>query len=86
MNHKERNISPPTFPESEARKLISPTLAVEDVQTCVIPSSGLNERYCYEYKTKDKDGSNVLVYINAENGKEEQILLLQISENGMLTV
>jgi germination protein YpeB len=86
MNHKPREISAPTFPESEARKLISPTLAVEDVQTCVIPSSGLNERYCYEYKAKDKEGNNVLVYINADTGREEQILLLQISENGMLTV
>ena len=32
------------------------------------------------------DGRQMLVYINADTGKEEQILLLEISENGTLTV
>mgnify|MGYP000754913429 FL=1 len=51
-----------------------------------MPSAGTNELYCYEFHCTSPDGRQMLVYINADTGKEEQILLLEISENGTLTV
>jgi uncharacterized membrane protein YkoI len=46
----------------------------------------MNERFCYEFKCTAPDGQQVLVYINAYTGREEQILLLEINRNGTLTV
>ncbi len=85
-NHTQRDLSQPRLNPQEAFKKISPSLTVKKVQLAVIPSSGLSEKFCYEFYCTDSEGSNVLVYINADTGAEEDILLLQISGNGTLTV
>lgn len=85
-NHMIRDLKPPVLSVKEASMNISPYLKAERSKLCVIPSEGLSEKYCYEFVCRNSSGQQILVYINAENGKEEQILLLQISENGMLTV
>ena len=41
---------------------------------------------CYEFLCKDKEGQQVLVYVDAKTGEEEQILLVYASEDGVLTV
>ncbi|MDR0805066.1 MAG: germination protein YpeB [Oscillospiraceae bacterium] len=86
VNHTERNLKKPTISEDEAKSKIAKNLTAESTKLCVIPSNGLNERFVYEVKTKAEDGTDVLVYINTENGREEQILLVKISGNGVLTV
>lgn len=45
---------------------------------------GKREVLCYEFKGKYKD-SDFIVYINAENGNEEEILQIIKDENGVLT-
>ena len=85
-NHTTRDIGTPEISKEEAASKLSGTLNIMDINLCVIPSDGLNERYCYEFFCTDKDGKQILVYINADSGEEEQILLLQISNNGRLTV
>lgn len=86
VNHKERNYPEKLYPESRAEENISPKLKVISHQLAVIPSDNLEEKFCYEFKCKAENGRNVLVYINAENGEEEEILMLIESENGTLTV
>ena len=85
-NHTERELGTPEITREEAALKLSDSLNIVDSKLCVIPSDGLNERYCYEFYCRTDEGVHVLVYINADTGEEEQILLLQIGENGRLTV
>jgi len=85
-NHKKRNLPEPKITAEQARKHLSSELTVTDTSLAVVPSAGTNELYCYEFHCTSPDGRQMLVYINADTGKEEQILLLEISENGTLTV
>lgn len=85
-NHAVRDLPSPRISEEKAVSLVSRNLRVLDADLCVIPSSGQNEVFCYEIQCVGESGQNVLVYINALTGQEEQILLLQISQNGTLTV
>ena len=85
MNKKERNLDKPKLSEEEAMDKVSKDLKVESSKLCLIPSDGKNEIYTYEFKCTAPDGKPMLVYINADTGKEEKILILLISENGTLT-
>ena len=85
-NHMIRDLPAPRISEEKAISLVSKNLQVVDADLCVIPSGGMNEIFCYEVQCVGESGQNVLVYINAITGQEEQILLLQISKNGTLTV
>ncbi len=85
-NHTDRELGTPQLTEEDALSMLSSSLDIIDSKLCVIPSDGMNERYCYEFYCTDDDGRQILVYINADTGAEEQILLLQISGNGRLTV
>lgn len=85
-NHTKRDLPEPKITAEQARKKISSELTVTDTSLAVVPSSGTNELYCYEFHCTSPGGRQMLVYINADTGKEEQLLLLEISENGTLTV
>lgn len=85
-NHTIRDLPEARISEKKAISLVSDSLQVLDADLCVIPSGGQNEIFCYEVQCVGESGQNVLVYINAVTGQEEQILLLKISNNGMLTV
>lgn len=85
-NHTSRDLGTPKMTEDEAREKLSDSVKVFESNLCVIPSDGLNERYCYEFYGADNEGRQLLIYLNADTGDEEQILLLQIGSNGRLTV
>lgn len=85
-NSHQRDGLTPKLTKEQARSSVSELLTIDKVQLCVIPSSGLNEVLCWEFKCKADDGQDVLVYVNANTGAEEQILILIISENGQLTI
>ncbi len=85
-NHRDRVVTTPEISKSDAASVVADNLTIEDTELCIIPSGGLNELYCYEFKCRTEEGNTVLVYINADTGTEEQILLLTIGEYGTLTV
>lgn len=85
-NHTERKLDTPKMTKEEVSQKLSASLKVFESNLCVIPSDGLNERYCYEFYCIDDEGRQLLVYLNADTGEEEQILLLQIGADGRLTV
>ncbi|MCL1866645.1 MAG: germination protein YpeB [Oscillospiraceae bacterium] len=76
----------PGISEREAAEKLSKSLTMQNAKLAVIPSSGEHERFCWEFLCKADNGNNVLVYINAESGAEEQILLMRISDNGTFAV
>ena len=85
MNHTERDIPEPLLSEDEARQKISTTLDVSSSGLAIIPKDSMEEILCYEFHGTFKD-KNFLIYVNAKNGREEKILLLIESEDGILTV
>lgn len=86
VNHFERDIVPSKLTAEEAQSRVSSLLAVKEAKRCIIPSDGLNEIMCYEFLCDSPDNKQVLVYINADTGAEERILILMIDENGQLTI
>ena len=85
MNHKDRGVMSATISEEEAKANISTNLSVNAVSLSVVPKDSLREVLCYEFHGTYKD-KNFIIYVNAENGREEEILLLLESETGVLTV
>ncbi len=85
MNHCERELSAPTLTMEDAKGKISTGLEVSGTKLTLIPKDSMREVLCYEFKGAF-NGKNFLVYVNAENGREEEIFLLLESEDGILTV
>lgn len=85
MNHKYRQFPESALSEEEARGRINSHLKVEKANMALIPKDGETEKLCYEF-TGTHNGRHFIIYINAENGREEEILMLIESENGVLTM
>ncbi len=86
MNHRQRELAAPKITRDAAWEGIPPDLTVKTEGTALIPTPGKNEVLCHEFVCTSADGANIIVYINAETGKQQDILLLIESENGVLTV
>lgn len=86
VNHTERKLPAPKITAQDAQKLVSPLLKVKKSDLAIIPSEGLNEILTYEFLCENQQGAEVLVYVNALTGKEEQILIIQKTKDGILTV
>lgn len=85
MNHSERDIAQPVLSAEEAKTYISTRLDVTSSGLALIPKDSLREVLCYEFKGTFND-KNFLIYVNAENGREEKIFLLIEDEGGVMTV
>lgn len=84
-NHTERNISKAKISKEQAREKLNKKLNIQSEILAVIPTEWKTEILCYEFKGKVED-TEYLVYINAENGEEEQILIITNTPNGVLTI
>ena len=85
MCHRTREIPTDIIDEATARKKAGEHLLIDSVSMAYIPLESQREVYCYELKgTLGKN--NFLVYINAQTGAEEKIIMLIESENGILTI
>jgi germination protein YpeB len=84
--HHARTLGQPAVSKEDAASKISSNLSVQNVKLAVIPSSGEHERLCWEVLCKADNGNNVLVYVNANSGIEEKIMLMKISDNGTFVV
>lgn len=83
-NHTQRDVSKVKITKEDAKKNLNKNLEIIDENMAVIPTEWKTEILCYEFKGK-VDGKEFLVYINAENGKEEDILVIINTPNGTLT-
>ena len=85
MCHRDREIPQTIISEQEAREKAGTHLSVDTVSKAYIPLDSKREVFCYELKgTLGKN--NFLIYINAETGREEKILMLLESDKGILTI
>lgn len=86
VNHRQRNIERPAVSERDARETISSLLSIRESNLAIIPTRGEYEVLCWEFLCRTEDGESVLVYINAQTGEEEKLLLLIEDEHGTLTI
>lgn len=84
-NHTERDVSKVKITQEQAKKSLNKDLQIESEGLAVIPTEWKTEILCYEFKGK-VDDREFLVYINAENGREEDILIITNTPNGTLTM
>lgn len=84
VNHTERAFESEAVTAEEAAKTVSSKLQINKTGLALIPTKGGNEKRCYEFVCETEDGREILVYINALTGEEEDILLLLKSDGGTL--
>lgn len=85
MNHRERSGLTAKLTVQQAQKSVSPNLTVGRSRLALIPIAGNGEKLTYEFLCSGKNKERVLVYINASTGYEENILILQQTDRGILT-
>ena len=84
QNHTARGLLIPTLTEAEARERVGSRLRVESARLCLIPTDS-GEKLCYEFHGEFA-GHTYLSYINALDGRQEQLLKVVEGETGLETV
>ncbi len=84
-NHVKRDVSKVKITQEQAKKSLNKDLQIHSEGLAIIPTQWQTEILCYEFKGK-VDDREFLVYINAENGREEDILIITNTPNGTLTM
>ena len=84
QNHAPRALPAPALTEQEAGERVSPLLEKGEGQLCLIPTDG-GEKLCWEFRCA-YGGDTYLSYINALDGKQEDLLQLVETDTGLNTV
>ena len=84
-NHTKRDVSKIEISKEQAKKTLNKDLEISAEGLAIIPTEFQTEILCYEFKGKVED-REFLVYINAENGREEDVLIITNTPNGTLTM
>ena len=84
-SHTERSLESPKISKEKAKEKLNKNLEIKSEGLAVIPTEYKTEILCWEFKGT-VDGTDFLVYINATNGKEEDILTIVNTPNGTLTM
>ena len=83
--HREkRELQETKISLEDARSKVNKNLNVSSSGLAVIPTEWGTEVLCYEFKGNTKD-NDFIVYINAETGEEEDILMIINTPEGTLT-
>ncbi|MGI5912584.1 MAG: germination protein YpeB [Syntrophomonadaceae bacterium] len=85
LSHAERKLPKPIITEAEAREKVNKKLKIEEIRLALIPLGNLEEQLAYEIKGKI-DEDTYYVYINAENGLQEKILLVVETPQGSRSI
>jgi spore germination protein len=84
-SHRARDIPIPSISSDEARGKINSRLNISSESLAIIPTDFKTELYTYEFIGKFNN-QEFLIYINAMTGKEENILMIVNTPNGILTM
>ena len=86
MNHTQRELAQPAVSLARAQTVVGDGLDILAHQLAVIPTVGENEVLCHEFKCETDQGGHAILYVNAQTGQEEKLLLLLEDENGTLAI
>lgn len=84
-SHTERTDITPKISLEEAKANLNKNLNIQSEGLSIIPTEWKTEILCYEFKGKI-DETEFLVYVNAQNGREENILVIRETPGGILTM
>ncbi|MBR2787010.1 MAG: germination protein YpeB [Clostridia bacterium] len=84
-SHTERKFADVKISKEEAREKINKNLEIVSEGMAIIPTEFQTEILCWEFKGVVED-RQFLVYINVENGREEDVLVILETPNGTLTM
>jgi len=84
-SHAERVLNSPKITKDEAKENLNKNIEIQSEGLAIIPTEWKTELLCWEFKGK-VDNTDFLVYINAETGREEDILIIVNTPNGTLTM
>ena len=82
--HTERQLTDNIISKERAKEKINDNLEITSERLAVIPTEYNTEIYCWEFQGRVAD-NEFLVYVNAESGEEEDILVIINTPNGTLT-
>jgi germination protein YpeB len=85
MSHKQRSLPAPTVTEQQAKDAVSARMQVESSRIALIPLASGAEKLCWELKGTI-NGNDFLIYVNVETGAEEDILIIQHTNDGTLVM
>jgi len=85
MSHKPRDLKEPELDAAAAREKVTPSLMVSGTRLALIPLETGEEKLCWEFTGKIED-RDYIIYINAETGLEEDILMIQHTNDGELVM
>ncbi len=85
MSHTERSMPEVKISREDAENKVSDELEILSYNLVVIPTDGKYEVLCHEFKCETEAGRHCIVYVNAQTGEEEKILILIENESGTLT-
>lgn len=83
-SHTKRDLKEPKVSKEKAKESLNKDLNIESEELAVIPTEWKTEVLCWEFEG-NIDGLDFIVYVNAETGKEEDILIITNTPNGILT-
>ena len=83
-SHTERKLEEPKVTKEQAKKSLNKNLNIESEALAVIPTEWKTEVLCWEFEG-NVEGLDFIVYVNAETGKEEDILIITNTPEGTLT-
>ncbi len=85
FNHSIRQNIVPSISIEEAKKIIKQKEYIKSERLAIIPTDSKSEVLVYEFKGK-VDDTEFLVYVNANTGLEEKVLLILDTPGGILTI
>jgi germination protein YpeB len=85
-SHTLRELAEPQLSRQEAQQTISSELDIQGYNLVIIPSEGGEERLCHEFIGQSQSGQRYIIYVNAQSGAQEKILILLEDETGTLTI
>ena len=83
-SHTNRTLSKINITKEQALEKLNKNLEIKSEDLAIIPTEWQTEIMCWEFKGTVKE-MDFLVYVNVETGKEEDILLIVNTPNGILT-
>ena len=85
FNHTTRNNLKPSISQEKAKSILNSSIKIISSDMALIPTESNSEILTYEFKGKI-DNKEFLIYINADNLREEKVLLVIDNKNGVLTM
>ena len=83
-SHTTRKLEEPKITVEEAKESLNDDLTIESEALAIIPTEWKTEVLCWEFEGI-VEGLDFIVYVNANTGKEEDVLIITNTPNGTLT-